>query len=84
MDQLGGVVADAILEDDFDLLDVFDLLRRIAAKDDDIGSFSGRNRPNRCVFAQEYCAVQRSNADRLDRGESGFDEMCIRDREVES
>jgi hypothetical protein len=51
---LSGVVADVILEDDFDLLDVLNLLRRITVKDDDIGRCSRRNRPNRCVFAQEY------------------------------
>ena len=41
VEELGRIIADAILEDDLDLLDVADVCGRVAVEDDEVGVLSG-------------------------------------------
>src|SRR5262249_47278376 len=75
VDQLRGVVTHAVLEDRLDLLDVGDVLRRVAVDDDEISLLARSDRADPVRDAQELRAVLRLDPDRLGRRESRLDEQ---------
>src|ERR1700738_4550847 len=75
LDQLRGVVADAVLEDGLHFLDVGDLDRGIAAHDDQVGELAGHKRADAVRLAEEGGAVGGGDVDRLERRKAGLDEQ---------
>ena len=73
-DELRGVVADAVLEDDLNLFDVFDIGRGISLQHDDVGCFAGSQRTNFIELAEEFGAVRRGDVNGLERREACLDE----------
>ena len=57
-DELRGVVADAVLEDDLNLFDVFDIGRGVSLQHDDVGGFARSQRANFIELAEEFGAVR--------------------------
>lgn len=57
-DELRGVVANAVLEDDLNLFDVFYIGRGISLQHDDVGCFAGSQRANFIELAEEFGAVR--------------------------
>ncbi len=74
-DELDRIEADPLLEDSLDVADIGNRRRRIAVDDDEIGLLSDGNRTNRGVTSEVRGAVQRADADRFERRESGLDEQ---------
>src|ERR1700733_8408671 len=74
-DEGGGVVTDAVLEDDFGFFDVLDFLGRIAGEDDEVGGFAGFDGPDGGFLAHVACAVEGGDLDGFDGGEAGFDQQ---------
>src|SRR5260221_1041649 len=72
IEQLSGVVADTVFEDDLDVLDVRDVDGRIAFHHHEIGVLPGRNRADPILAAEKARAVQRRDANGLDRREPRF------------
>ena len=75
-DQLGAVVADAVLEDDLDLLDVGDAARRDRPSTTTrSASLPGAMRADPAGEAEVGRAVQGGDPDRLDRREASLDQQ---------
>ena len=73
-DELRGVVADAVLKDDLNLFDVFDIGRGVSLQHDDVGCFAGSQRANFVELAEEFGAVRSGDVNGLERREAGIDE----------
>src|SRR5271163_3386489 len=73
--QLLRVVADTVLEDNFDIFDVGNLLRWISLDHHQVGVLSRSHRADLLVSTQVNGAVQSGYLDGLDRSESGFDQQ---------
>jgi len=72
--ELRGVVADAVLEDDLNLFDVFDIGRRVSLQHDDVGSFAGSERTNLVELAEEFGAIRSGDVNGLELREACLDE----------
>src|SRR6266849_5328366 len=73
--QFVGVVADAVFENDFDFLNIRNLLGRIALDHDQVCILSSCDRADLTLSAQVGGAVQSGDLDRFDGRESGFDQQ---------
>ena len=51
VEEFGGVVADAVFEDDFDFFDVVDVGGGVAVDDDEVGVFAGGDGADGGLFA---------------------------------
>src|ERR1700677_2575484 len=71
-DQLGGIVADAVLENGFNIFDIFNLFRRIAFDYRQIRLLAGSDRPDFFALAEKLSAIESGNVNRLHRRESGL------------
>src|SRR6185437_1011866 len=72
LDQLRRVVAHPVLEHQRDVLDVADVLRRIALDQYQVGRLAHVDRTDLLVGAHEARAVQGGDPDRLHRRKAGF------------
>src|SRR5205823_14709453 len=75
LEQLRGVVADAVLEHDPDVLDIADPARRVALDDDEVGVLAAGDAADAILLAGIDRAVERGDLDRLDRREPGLDQQ---------
>src|ERR1700747_1027244 len=73
-DELCGVVTDAVLEDDLNPFDVFDIGRGVSLQHDDVGGFAGSQRANFVELAEEFGAVRSGDVNSLERREACLDE----------
>ena len=75
VEEFSGVVADTVLEDDFDLFNVVDVDGRVAVDDNEISVFSGCDGADGLLPAEIDRAVERGDPDGLEWRESvGIDQ----------
>ena len=74
LDQLGGVVAHAVLENGLHVLNVGNVFRRIAFDDDDVGLLAGDDAADLVGNAEPLRAVEGSDLNGLNRREAGLDQ----------
>ena len=75
VEEFGGVVADAVFEDDFDFFDVVDVGCGVAVEDDEVGVFARGNAADGGLFAHVGGAVEGGDFDGLEWSEAvGVDE----------
>ena len=74
IDEFGGVVADAILEDHLDVFNVLDIGRRVALQNDDVGRFAHCKRADFIQLAEKLSAIGRGDVNGFDWREACFDE----------
>src|ERR1039458_1201401 len=74
-DQLGGIVADTVFEHGLNVLDVFDLLRRVALDHDQIRLLAGSDGADAVELSQELRAIRGRNVNGLQRCESRFNQQ---------
>src|SRR5438477_12315346 len=69
------VVPDAVLEDDFDLLDIVDVFRRVALHHHQVGRLARRDAADLLLLAEEDGAVPGSDLQCLERHEPRIDQQ---------
>src|SRR5271170_291371 len=75
VEEFGGVVADAVFEDDLYFFYVVDVGGGVAVDDDEVGVFAGGYAADGCLFAHVGCAVEGADLDGFEWGEAiGVDE----------
>src|SRR2546422_9203126 len=72
LNQLLRVIADTILEDDFDLLDVADIGGGVSFHHHQVGLFAGSEGADMRVLTKKPGAVETGNPYRFERGKAGF------------
>src|SRR5579864_2025505 len=75
LNQFCRIISDAILENDFHLLDVLDFRGGVAVNHSEVGGFSRGQRANAIVFSEEFRAILRGDMNGLDGSEARFDEQ---------
>src|SRR6266702_7683392 len=74
-DEFRRVVTDAVLEHDFDFLDVFDICGRISLYHEDIGQLADRQRADSIQLTEKLRAIGSGDVNRLHRREPSFHEQ---------
>src|SRR5436309_13271215 len=74
-DEFRRVVTDAVLEHDFDFLDVFDIRGRISLYNDDIGQLADRQRADSIQLTEKLRAIGSVDVNRLHRRDLRFHEQ---------
>src|SRR6266567_8808186 len=74
-DEFRRVVTDAVLEHDFDFLDVFDIRGRISLYHDDIAQLADRQRADSIQLTEKLRAIGSGDVNRLHRRKPRFYEQ---------